>query len=155
MGCSPALLESAHWIRPKPCGRSTATWLRWQRRNHTPAQRQGPRSENTKTIKVYERIKNTSAGAWHFEQKEVRNSPAQTFWQCPVSSLIFEWIHCIAVGFGELGGIYSPSELWWDSSQSLTFGPPSRLKLEDKMTEALALLPYNISHWNLILCLKF
>lgn len=49
MGCSLALLYSTHLIRPKPFGHSTATWLHWRRMDHTPAQRQGPRSENRKT----------------------------------------------------------------------------------------------------------
>lgn len=32
---------------------------------------------------------------------------------------------------------YSPSGLWWDSSQSSTFVPPSRLKLKDQMPAPL------------------
>lgn len=49
MECSLALLESTHWIQPKPPGHSTETWPHWWRMDHTLALRQGPRSDDRQT----------------------------------------------------------------------------------------------------------
>lgn len=123
MECSPALRWSTRWMQPL-C-RATATGLQRPTPGRTRAQRPAPRSGRTAAGQI-QRVCHKKRGANKENTASVRAA---------VSHYSSCGRHCeTQCCVQPLGGVLlSPGELSSHSFQSLTFVPPSRSKLKDKV----------------------